>query len=56
MPVPVGLDAGRNDPRSPYYEEPEDPQEYEDRMYEQAEAEREQRIIEEAKAATEGDE
>ena len=53
MPVPVELDPGRNDPRSPYYEEPEDPEEIEARLAEKAEIEREKRILEEAKHVTE---
>ena len=52
MPVPVGLDLGRHNPKSPYYEEPEPPEEYENRMAEKAEIEREKRILEEARHVT----
>lgn len=39
MVVPVSLDPGRNDPRSPYYEEPESVQRRREREAEREEAE-----------------
>jgi len=53
MVVPVSLDPGRNDPRSPYYEEPEEVQRERERQkaQEEAEARRVEKLLREREKA-----